>query len=68
MSSSDDPDTNTSDKCVSGERQRERERDSGVVFCPCHMEPYRSEPVVRKAFILTEPDEQDRLLYKLLLF
>ena len=31
MSSSDDPDTNTSDKCVSGERNRERERDSGVV-------------------------------------
>ena len=31
MSSSDDPDTNTSDKCVSGERKRERERDSGVV-------------------------------------
>ena len=31
MSSSDDSDTNTSDKCVSGERNRERERDSGVV-------------------------------------
>ena len=31
MSSSDDPDTNTSDKCVSEERNRERERDSGVV-------------------------------------
>ena len=32
MSSSDDPDTlNTSDKCVSGERNRERERDSNVV-------------------------------------
>ena len=31
MSSSDDPDTNTSDKCVSGERNRDRERDSGVV-------------------------------------
>ena len=31
MSSSDDPDTNTSDKCVSGERNRERERHSGVV-------------------------------------
>ena len=32
MSSSDDPDTNTGDKCVSGERNRERERDAGVVF------------------------------------
>ena len=31
MSSSDDPDTNTSDKCVSGERNRDRERDCGVV-------------------------------------
>ena len=31
MSSSDDPGTNTSDKCVSGERNRERDRDSGVV-------------------------------------
>ena len=31
MSSSDDADTNTSDKCVSGERNREGERDSGVV-------------------------------------
>ena len=31
MSSSEDPDTNTSDKCVSGERNREYERDSGVV-------------------------------------
>ena len=32
MSSSDDPGTlNTSGKCVSGERNRERERDSGVV-------------------------------------
>ena len=31
MSSSDDPDTNTSDKCVSGDRNRDRERDCGVV-------------------------------------
>ena len=31
MSRSDDADTNTSDKCVSGERNREGERDSGVV-------------------------------------
>ena len=32
MSSSDDPDTNTRDKCVCWERNRERERDSGVVY------------------------------------
>lgn len=31
MSSSDDPDTNTSDKSVCGERNRELEKDSGVV-------------------------------------
>ena len=31
ISSSDDPDTNRSDKCVSGDRNRERERDSGLV-------------------------------------
>ena len=30
MSSSDDPDTNTSDKCVSGERNRECENVAGL--------------------------------------
>ena len=61
MSSSDDPDTNTSDKCVSGERNRERERDSGVVcvLVICS----RIGPI-----LLTEPDEQDRLPYQLLSF
>ena len=70
MSSSDNQDTNTSDKSVSRERNREHERDSGVVslfVCwPCHVEPNRSDPVARKDFILTEPDNQDRRLYKLL--
>ena len=61
MSSSDDPDTNTSDKCVSGERNRERERDSGVV---CVLVIWsRIGPI-----LLTEPDEQDRLPYQLLSF
>ena len=61
MSSSDDPDTNTSDKCVSGERNRERERDSGVV---CVLVIWsRIGPI-----LLTEPDEQDMLPYQLLSF
>ena len=69
MSSSDNQDTNTSNKSVSRERNREHERDSGVaslfVCWPCHVEQYWSEPVARKAFIFTEPDNQNRLLYKL---
>ena len=61
MSSSDDPDTNTSDRCVSGERNTERERDSGVV---CVLVIWsRIGPI-----LLTEPDEQDRLPYQLLSF
>ena len=67
MSSSDDPDTNTSDKCVSGERNRERERDSGVV-CVLVMWSRIGPSPLRGRPILNEPDEQDRLLYKLLSF
>ena len=67
MSSSDDPDTNTSDKCVSGERNRERYRDSSVV-CVLVMWSRIGPSPLRGRPILNEPDEQDRLLYKLLSF
>ena len=35
--------------------KREHEKDSGIVCAP--VEPYRFDPVARKA--LTEPDEED---------
>ena len=50
MSSSDDPDTNTSDKCVSGERNRERERDSGIVCVPGGGLPYETDGDARRKF------------------
>ena len=50
MSSSDDLDTNTSNECVSGERNRERERDSSVVcvlvmWSPIGPSPLRGRPL-----------------------
>ena len=55
MSGSEDSDSNTSSRSVSGEMESEREEDFGVV--DGLVEPYRFEPVAPVGY--EEPDEEE---------